>query len=99
MGVSSNFLGISLGVLVSSNSSHNVSRHGGLSKLFALTARTCYCIQEKKRASYGAPAKTLGNAYGQTIDRYLRAAAKRRAGRSAGRAPHDPIHRSSAGLT
>src|SRR3979490_3015379 len=39
----------------------------------------------------------LGNAYGQTTDRYFRAAAKRRAGRSAGRTSHDPVYRSAAG--
>src|SRR3981189_2335667 len=39
----------------------------------------------------------LGNAYGQTTDRYFGAAAKRRAGRSAGRTSHDPVHRSPAG--
>ena len=33
-----------------------------------------------------------GNAYGQTIDRYFRAAAERRTGRSAGRTSHHPVH-------
>jgi tripartite-type tricarboxylate transporter receptor subunit TctC len=79
------------GLMACESASRTRCRNGATSSLRPASSRcdrNTTKILEKKRF--------LGNAHGQTTDRYLRAAAERRAGRSAGPSPGDPVQRPSA---